>query len=120
MDHWIRRPYVAASTSFQRHAQRISGRHLDVAGAAPAADAEGHIYCITGNGKFDADMGEMDFGDSFLKLTPSGDGLVVADYFTPYNQALLDATDVDLGSGPPLLLPASAGSDAHPNLLIGC
>ncbi len=91
-----------------------------MAGAAPAADAAGHIYCITGNGKFDADKGGMDFGDTFLKLATSGGGLVVADYFTPYNQALLDATDGDLGSGGPLLLPDSAGSQAHPNLLIGC
>ena len=91
-----------------------------MAGAAPSADAAGHIYCISGNGKFDADTGGTDFGDSFLKLTPSGGGLVVADYFTPYNQALLDATDGDLGSGGPVLLPASAGSDAHPDLLIGC
>ena len=85
-----------------------------MSGAAPAADAAGHIYCMTGNGKFDANAGGMDFGDGFLKLAPSGGGLVVADYFTPYNQALLDAGDGDLGSGAPLLLPDSAGSDAHP------
>ena len=91
-----------------------------MSGAAPAADAAGHIYCMTGNGKFDADAGGLDFGDSFLKLTPAGGVLVVTDYFTPYNQALLDANDGDLGSGAPLLLPDSAGSDAHPHLLIGC
>jgi hypothetical protein len=90
-----------------------------MSGAAPAADAAGNIYCISGNGQFDADVGGMDFGDSFLKLTPSDGGLVVADYFTPYNQALLDATDGDLGSGGPLLLPDAAGSEAHPHLLIG-
>ena len=91
-----------------------------MSGAAPAADAEGNIYCMTGNGMFNAHIGGLDFGDSFLKLTPAGGGLIVADYFTPYDQAVLDATDGDLGSGAPLLLPDSAGSDAHPNLLIGC
>src|ERR1700690_3737361 len=43
----------------------------------------------------------------------------VADYFTPMNEGKLSGGDSDLGSGAPLLLPASAGSAAHPNLLVG-
>src|ERR1700690_239205 len=43
----------------------------------------------------------------------------VADYFTPMNEGKLSGGDSDLGSGAPLLLPASAGSTAHPNLLVG-
>ena len=87
-------------------------------GAAPAADSAGNIYAITGNGPFDADSNGADFGDTFLKLS-TANGLAVADYFTPFNQASLNTTDTDLGSSGPLLLPDSAGSPAHPHLLVG-
>ena len=76
-----------------------------------------------------------DYGDSFVKVqidgtTPAsgslnatnnmnGWGMHVADYFTPMNEGNLSNGDTDLGSGAPLLLPASAGSAAHPNLLVG-
>jgi uncharacterized protein (TIGR03437 family) len=86
-------------------------------GAAPAADSEGNIYVISGNGPFDADTKGSDFGDTFLKLS-STNGLAVADYFTPHNQLGLNRADLDLGSGAAVLLPDSAGSSAHPHLLI--
>jgi hypothetical protein len=41
----------------------------------------------------------------------------VLDYFTPYNQAALDAGDEDLGSGGLVLLPDQTGTYAH--VLIG-
>jgi hypothetical protein len=82
-------------------------------GAAPAADSAGNIYAIVGNGTFDLPMGGVDYGDSVLKLSNSGAGLAVADYFTPYNQAVLDNVDDDLGSGGPLLLPDQPGPFPH-------
>ena len=71
-----------------------------------------------------------DYGDSFVKLAvdsstsptnqnQNGWGLKVQDYFTPFNQNVLNSADLDQGSAGPLLLPASAGSTAHPQLLIG-
>ena len=51
-----------------------------------------------------------------LKLRLEGQRLVVRDYFTPFNQKVLDAKDWDLGSQGPVLLPAQAG--AHPHLLV--
>jgi hypothetical protein len=95
------------------------GGGIWMSGAAPAADAEGNIYCITGNGAFTADKGGTDFADSFLKLTPDGSKLVVADYFTPYNQFWMEEVDGDLGSGGVLLLPDSVGNPDHPHLLVG-
>ena len=41
-------------------------------------------------------LGGADFGDSLLKLNPLGSTLAVADYFTPFNQNYLNATDKDL------------------------
>src|SRR5205823_6322359 len=35
---------------------------------APAADADGSVYVVTGNGKFTAGFGGSDYGDSALKL----------------------------------------------------
>jgi hypothetical protein len=89
-------------------------------GGGPAADAAGNIYVVTGNGTFDANGGAApndDYGDTFLELTPTANGLTVTSYFTPFNQAVLDARDEDLGSAGPVVLPDQSGPDAH--LLIG-
>lgn len=57
------------------------------AGAGLAADGQGSVYAMTGNGDFDA---VTDFGESFIKLnyTVPGPGrsasLRVADWWTPY------------------------------------
>lgn len=75
-------------------------------GQGIAADSSGNIYVMTGNGTFDVNTGGVDLGDSFIKLSTQG-GLQVADYFTPFNQSCMQATDNDLGSGGPLLLPTS-------------
>jgi hypothetical protein len=85
--------------------------------AGAAADDEGNIYVATGNGTFNgAKAGGRDFGDSVLKLRLEGQRLMVRDYFTPFNQKVLDAKDWDLGSQGPVLLPAQPG--AHPHLLV--
>jgi hypothetical protein len=91
---------------------------LWMGGAAPAADAGGNIYVISGNGPFDKSSNGSDLGDSFIKLSPVG-GLTIADYFTPFNQLTLNRGDLDLGSSGPFLLPDEAGSLAHPHLLAG-
>ena len=67
-------------------------------GGAPAADANGNLYVLTGNGTFDADSGGSNYGDSTLKLSTSS-GLSVADWFTPADQSSLDGNDNDHGSG---------------------
>jgi len=86
------------------------------AGGGPAADSSGNIYVTTGNGTFDTSAPRTNFGDTFLKLSTAS-GLSVADFFTPGNQADLNANDFDLGSGGPMVFDM-AGS-AHPHLLIG-
>jgi hypothetical protein len=82
-------------------------------GCAPAADASGNIYFVTGNGPFNANSGGSDYGDSVVKLKPNG---TVADYFTPADQGTLNSVDLDLGSGGHVLLPDQSG--AHPHLMI--
>ncbi len=84
-------------------------------GAAPAADSAGNIYVVSGNGTFDA--ASSNFGESYLKL--NGSNLTVADYFTPFNFASLDAADLDTGSAGVALLGDEAGSAAHPHLMAG-
>ena len=77
------------------------------AGMGMAADSAGNIYAMTGNGTFDADSGGRDYGNSMLKLHPTPGTLTVLDYFTPYNQALLNIHDTDLGASGPLLVPGT-------------
>jgi hypothetical protein len=81
--------------------------------AGPAADAEGNIYPVTGNGKFDAASGGQDYGDTALKLAVTGNRFVLRDYFTPFNQQRLKDEDLDLGSLGPLVLPDQSGAHAH-------
>jgi hypothetical protein len=76
-----------------------------------SADAAGQIYVSTGNGTFDANTGGPDYGDSFIKLDPTALG--VLDFFTPFNQAMLNDEDLDLGSGALMLLPDQPGPNPH-------
>jgi hypothetical protein len=82
-------------------------------GGGLAADSDGNIYFVTGNGTFDADSGGVDYGDSIVKISPSG---TVLDYFTPHDQMNMANLDLDLGSGGPLLLPDQSGP--YPHLLV--
>lgn len=74
-------------------------------GQGPAIDADGNIYLISGNGQFNINTGGSNYGDSFIKVNPSG---AVADYFTPSNQLTLNNSDLDLGIAGPLLIPGTS------------
>ncbi len=113
-------------------------------GAAPAVDANGNIFIMSGNGAFDGSNSggtvtgldslgfpsNGDYGDCFLKIAAdtttsvgsqgkNGWGMRIIDYFSPYNNASLNSADTDVGSGGITLLPDSAGSSAHPHLMVG-
>ena len=68
-------------------------------GGAPAADAFGDVYLVTGNGTFDAtsvNAPNTDYGDSLLQLSAT---LTPTQYFTPSDQATDAAQDLDFGAG---------------------
>jgi len=83
------------------------------AGGGISADASGFIYVVTANGAFDANTGGGDYSDSVLKMQIQSGQFQVVDYFTPYNQATLEADDLDLGSSPALILPDQPGPTPH-------
>jgi hypothetical protein len=89
------------------------------ADAGPAADSDGNIYVITGNGKFTAASGGRDYGDSVLKIALTPNGILVRDYFTPADQEQLNDTDGDFGSGSPVLLPDQPAPHSHLLLAAG-
>ncbi len=91
---------------------------LWMGGNGLSVDASNNLYFETANGSFSANTNGGDYADSFMKLSTTN-GLQVADYFTPYNQASLQSADEDLGSGGPVLLPDAVGSVAHPHLIVG-
>lgn len=73
-------------------------------------DVTDRIYMATGNGRFDADTGGHNWGDSVLALNPDGTGSGggnPVDSYTPTNYAELETVDRDLGSTGPAILPSS-------------
>jgi hypothetical protein len=84
-----------------------------------------NLYVMIANGDFNASPTSSDWGDSFLRLTPTnpatlntnGYGLTAIDYFTPFNEQQLADADQDVGSGGTLILPDQTG--AHPHELLG-
>ena len=91
-----------------------------MSGGGLATDASGDIYLSTGNGTFDANVvGGLDYGDSFMRLTPAGSGFTVNSFFTPSDQATLSEEDKDLGSGAMLLLPDQPAPPTHLALSMG-
>jgi len=88
-----------------------------MSGNGPAADTNGNIYLVTGNGTFDTTTPRTNYGDAIVKLAPPAAGTFpVLSYFSPLDQASLESTDADLGSGGLILLPDLPGG-AHPQLL---
>ncbi|MDP9280012.1 MAG: PQQ-like beta-propeller repeat protein [Gemmatimonadota bacterium] len=79
-------------------------------GTGMAADAQGNLYVVTGNGTVgDASdpTNPTNRGSSALKLTPTGSTLRVASYFTPNNYQYLNDNDLDYGGMGALLIPNS-------------
>ena len=89
-------------------------------GCGPGVDTNGDLITITGNGTFDTGASPVDYGDSFLRLTP-GIGttgtMSVTSFFTPLDELVLEDEDRDMGSGGNLLLPDQPGPNPH--LMIG-
>jgi hypothetical protein len=100
-------------------------------GGGLAADAQGNVYALIANGTFDTTLdGNLmpasgDYGNAFIKVATASP-MRVADYFTMHNTGSESASDVDLGSGAPMVLPdqqdssgvtkhlaVGAGKDGH-------
>ena len=76
-------------------------------GAGMAADAEGNLYVVAGNGTVGITGDPTNLrnrGESALKLTRSGSTLRVASYFTPWNYQHLNDQDIDYGGMGALLI----------------
>jgi hypothetical protein len=77
-------------------------------GAAPAIDAAGNIYVNTADGSFNANQGGNNYGDTMLKLQFNGSSFQIADSFTPFNQACINESDLEIGSVGIALVPNSS------------
>jgi len=80
-----------------------------IGGGALAATLSNQIIAVTGNGPFNASTG--DWGNSYLKLAPSGTTLKVLDYFTPHQ--IFNNDDQDLGASTGIIIPALSGPFPH-------
>jgi hypothetical protein len=83
-------------------------------GGGLAVDTSGNFIFATGDGTFTKNTNGIDYGNTFLKVSPSG---TVLDFFTPHNQGLLDASNLDLDAGGMILLPDQTGA-AHVHILV--
>jgi hypothetical protein len=97
------------------------------AGSGPAADANGNIYALIGNGTFDPTLnasgfpGRGDYGNSMVKVSTSG-ALSVVDYFTMSNTVSESNADTDFGSAGLMLLPPldnGTGTGTDVSLAVG-
>lgn len=84
-----------------------------MSGYGLAADDSGNILFVTGNSDYSGTTydGVSNIQESVVKV--SSNLSTVLDLFTPKNQASLDQTDADFGSGGALVLPDQPGSTPH-------
>ena len=94
-------------------------------GQGPAADAQGNLYVVSGNGTVGNDPFSVSIngtipgtvnsdptnllnrGESAMKLSPAGSGLQVNSFFTPYDYYNMDLNDLDYGVMGAFLIPNS-------------
>ncbi|WP_353068398.1 RICIN domain-containing protein [Tunturibacter empetritectus] len=72
------------------------------------ADSSNNLYLISANSTQTSENAAGDYGESFLKLVPSGTTLSVADYFKPNDYDRLNANDTDLGSTGAFAIPGTS------------
>jgi hypothetical protein len=95
------------------------GNGIWAAGSGLAADASGSAYVATGNGDDTVTVPApppsttIDYGDSIVRVDLANGVPLPTDYFTPYNQASLDNSDADVGSGGVLIPPDQGGPFPH-------
>jgi outer membrane protein assembly factor BamB len=77
-------------------------------GQGLVADASNNLYLISANSARGTETSAQDYGESFLKIVPSGNTLTVADYFKPNNYESLNAADQDLGSTGAFAIPGTS------------
>ena len=82
----------------------------------PSTDTTGNIYLAVGNGVSDVMFGGENYGDSVVRLQPSGRAFSVSDYFVSYDFQWRLNDDEDLGSGAAVLFPDQPET-MHPHLL---
>jgi hypothetical protein len=80
-------------------------------GGGLSADSSGKIYGATADGDF---IAGTNFGQSVFKLSQAGSALQLVDWFTPFNELILDQHDLDM-SEPVLVLPDQTGK--YPRLM---
>jgi len=84
-----------------------------MSGYGLAADNSGNILFVTGNSDYSGTTydGVTNIQESVVKISPTL--TTVLDLFTPSNQASLEQSDADFGSGGVMLLPDQPGSVPH-------
>ncbi len=71
-------------------------------GAAPTVDAQGNVWVTTGNSEFHSSSDTYDESDGVLEISPA---MKLVQAFTPQAWYADNASDLDLGSTAPALLP---------------
>ena len=79
-----------------------NGGFAGIWGGALAAGFSNDIYAVTGNGPFNSAVG--DWGNSYLRLTPSGKTLKTLDFFAPFLVVKNNNHDPDLGTNTGIIL----------------
>jgi hypothetical protein len=94
-------------------------------GGGLVSDGPGRVLLTTGNGRSPSGAGPITsppagLGSSVVRISVGPDRrLSTADFFAPYDAALLDRNDVDFGSGGPVALPdAYFGTPTFPHLMV--
>jgi outer membrane protein assembly factor BamB len=111
-------------------ATSANGASIWQAGGGLVSDGPGRIFFSTGNGKGppgtnDPKPGpgtpppEGRLGESVVHVEVQPDGSLKArDFFSPFNNKLLDEVDIDLGSSGPIALPSQFGTPNVPHPIV--
>jgi hypothetical protein len=94
--------------------------------AGLAADSNGTLYGMVGNGTFDTTLtsaglpNQSDYGNTVMKIASTASSLSITDYYAAGNTISESVADVDLGSGSPMVLPDQTdASGATRHLMVG-